>query len=138
METAAEYARRFACIYGFLLVLPKVEGLDDALQPKVGEAAYPYTYQSGYECMLIYSDQRGPFGRNLSLMAKVKAAIKSSDCDAPLVVAGGIGTFSLAEQALQQGIGDLIGVARGTLVDPDLWLKVRAGKGHEVRRAIPH
>ena len=38
---------------------------DDAKQPSVGAAAYPYTGQSGYECMPQYiSDERGPFGRN--------------------------------------------------------------------------
>ena len=38
---------------------------DDAKQPKVGWAAYPYTGRSGYECMPAYlSDERGPWGRN--------------------------------------------------------------------------
>ena len=38
---------------------------DDAKQPNVGAAAYPYTGPSGYECMPQYiSDERGPFGRN--------------------------------------------------------------------------
>src|SRR5262249_6872887 len=39
---------------------------DDAKQPGVGEAAYPYTGRSGYECMpqFIYA-ARGPLGRNV-------------------------------------------------------------------------
>ncbi len=39
---------------------------DDAKQPKVGWAAYPYTGRSGYECMpSVKSDEHGPFGRNV-------------------------------------------------------------------------
>ena len=40
---------------------------DDAKQPGVGGAAYPYTGPSGYECMPQFiSDERGPFGRNVN------------------------------------------------------------------------
>ncbi len=43
---------------------------DDAKQPAIGGAAYPYTGPSGYECMPQYlSDARGPFGRNLAATA---------------------------------------------------------------------
>ena len=39
---------------------------DDAKQPSIGTAAYPYTGRSGYECMPQFiSDARGPFGRNV-------------------------------------------------------------------------
>jgi len=39
---------------------------EDAKQPRVGEAVYPYTGRSGYECMpTVLSDERGPFARNV-------------------------------------------------------------------------
>ena len=45
---------------------------EDASQPKIGEAAYPYTGRSGYECMpSYYSDAQGPFGRNLAPAGQV-------------------------------------------------------------------
>ena len=45
---------------------------DDAQQPRVGEAVYPYTGPSGYECMpTVISDDRGPFGRNLMLAPRL-------------------------------------------------------------------
>ena len=48
---------------------------EDAQQPKVGRAAYPYTGPSGYECMpTVFSDQRGPFARNVNLSRAVRAA----------------------------------------------------------------
>ncbi len=39
---------------------------EDAKQPPVGWAAYPYTGPSGWECMpTTLADERGPFGRNV-------------------------------------------------------------------------
>ena len=135
VETSAAYAQRFAQAGMDFVSASKGGRFEDALQPKVGQAAYPYTGPSGYECMpTIYSDVHGPFGRNLSLMSKMRSAIRSGGKATPLVVAGGIGTFSLAESALREGVGDIIGAARASLADPDWWLKVSQGRGGEVRR----
>ena len=135
IETTARYAQQFAKAGMDFISTSKGGRFEDALQPKVGHAAYPYTGQSGYECMpTIYSDQKGPFGRNLDLMKQIREAIRAIEYDTPVIVAGGISTFSLAEQSLRDEVGDVIGVARGSLADPDLWKKVRLGRGKEVRR----
>lgn len=108
---------------------------DDAKQPKVGEAVYPYTGRSGYECMpTIYSDARGPFGRNLPLAAGIRAALRDAGLSTPVVGAGGIVDFQTAEDALVRGDCDIVAAARQSLADPDWWLKVRLGRGAEVRR----
>ena len=134
-ETSAQYAKAFAKAGMDFISCSKGGRFEDALQPKVGEAAYPYTGPSGYECMpSVYSDQKGPFGRNLHLMSKLRHYIRDHGFQTPIVVAGGINTFSLAEGALQTSQGDIIGVARGSLADPDLWLKVKRGQGDQVRR----
>jgi 2,4-dienoyl-CoA reductase-like NADH-dependent reductase (Old Yellow Enzyme family) len=107
---------------------------EDASQPKVGEAAYPYTGQSGYECMpSYYSDAQGPFGRNLGPAAHVRARLHARGLNTPVVVAGGIHNFAQAEAALAAGHADIIGFARQSLADPDWFRKVRLGRGHEVR-----
>ena len=135
VETSSRYAQVLAQAGLDYVSLSKGGRFEDALQPKIGEAAYPYTGPSGYECMpTIYSDQRGPFGRNLEAMAQVRQTIRASGLQTPVVVAGGIGTFSLAEATLKAGMGDLIGAARASLADPDLWAKVRSGQGAEIRR----
>lgn len=135
VDTSARYARRFAEAGMDFVSASKGGRFEDALQPKVGAAAYPYTGPSGYECMpTVYSDQSGPFGRNLMLMGQMRAAIREASLNTPLVVAGGIGTFSLAESTLQSEIGDVIATARASLADPDLWLKTQLGYGSEVRR----
>ena len=110
---------------------------EDAKQPKVGDAAYPYTGPSGYECMpTAVSDERGPFGRQIPKQAKIRAAIRAAGFSTPTVVAGGISTFDQAEAILAREEGDLIGAARQTLADPDWFKKLRLGRGAEIRRCI--
>src|SRR5581483_9881426 len=108
---------------------------DDAAQPKVGEAAYPYTGPSGYECMpTVISDERGPFGRHVPDAAAIRRALASNGLTIPIVTAGGIGSFEQAEGILQRGEADIVAAARQSLADPDWFLKVRRGRGAEVRR----
>ncbi len=108
---------------------------EDAKPPKVGASAYPYTGQSGYECMpTIYSDERGPFARNVPLAAEIRAAVRAAGLTTPVVTAGGIADFEMAEQVLERGEADLVASARQTLADPDWFLKIRLGRGAEIRR----
>lgn len=107
---------------------------DDAKQPKVGEAAYPYTGVSGYECMPGYiSDEFGPYGRNIEPTAAIRAAVRAAGFATPVVVAGGIHTFTQAETLLQQDRADIVAFARQALADPDWFEKVRSGCGAQVR-----
>lgn len=108
---------------------------EDARQPKVGQAAYPYTGESGHQCMpTVRSDARGPFGRNLPLSRAVRNRLRDNGLQTPVVGAGGINTFHLAEAALRDGDCDIVASARQSLADPDWFSKVRAGRGAEVRR----
>jgi 2,4-dienoyl-CoA reductase-like NADH-dependent reductase (Old Yellow Enzyme family) len=117
------------------LSISKGGKFEDAKQPKVGWAAYPYTGQSGYECMpTIYSDARGPFSRNTPLAAQIRAAVRSAGLATPVVAAGGICEFAQAEHVLASGEADLIASARQSLADPDWFLKMREGRGDEIRR----
>jgi 2,4-dienoyl-CoA reductase-like NADH-dependent reductase (Old Yellow Enzyme family) len=135
VEDAAFYASEFARAGLDFLSVSKGGKFEDAKQPKVGQAVYPYTGQSGYECMpTVLSDELGPFGRNLNLSREVKRAVNEAGFRVPVVAAGGIGTFELAEEILRRGDADIVGAARQSLADPDWFLKVRAGRGAEVRR----
>jgi 2,4-dienoyl-CoA reductase-like NADH-dependent reductase (Old Yellow Enzyme family) len=107
---------------------------DDAKQPGVGSAAYPYTGPSGYECMPQFiSDERGPFGRNADPTGAIRKAIREAGYQTPVVCAGGIHNFEMAEQQLADGICDIVGAARQSLADPDWFLKIRLGLGTQVR-----
>jgi 2,4-dienoyl-CoA reductase-like NADH-dependent reductase (Old Yellow Enzyme family) len=108
---------------------------EDAKQPKVGWAAYPYTGRSGWECMpTVLADQAGPFGRNVEPAARIRSAIRADGRPTPVVVAGGIQSFEQAEAILASGEADIIGAARQSLADPDWFLKARLGFGDQIRR----
>jgi dimethylglycine catabolism A len=110
---------------------------DDAKQPSVGEAAYPYTGRSGYECMPQHlSDGRGPFGRNIAATHAVRAAIRAAGCETPVVCTGGVHNFEMAERMLADGVCDIVGAARQSLADPDWFLKLRLGRGAEARLCL--
>ncbi len=134
----AEYfARAFAEAGMDFLSLSRGGKFDDAQQPKVGAAAYPYTGRSGYECMpSYYSDARGPFGRNLDATARIRAAVRAANRTTPLIASGGIHNFQQAEAILASGQADMVAIARQALADPDWFTKVRMGRGAEVRLCI--
>lgn len=118
------------------LSISKGGKFDDAKQPKVGEAAYPYTGVSGHECMPTVRIEGGPFGRNLPLARAVRGALRDAGLTTPVVGAGGIATFDQAEEALARGDCDLVAAARQSLADPDWWRKMEEGRGAAVRRCV--
>jgi dimethylglycine catabolism A len=135
IDDAVYFGVEFARAGFDFLSISKGGKFDDAKQPKVGHAIYPYTGRSGFECMPpVTSDERGPFGRNVPLAAAIKRAVNAAGFPTPVVASGGIGTFELAEEILERGEADIIAAARASLADPDWFLKVRLGRGEEVRR----
>jgi 2,4-dienoyl-CoA reductase-like NADH-dependent reductase (Old Yellow Enzyme family) len=137
VEDAEYFAARLAGAGMDFISLSRGGKFEDAAQPKLGEAAYPYTGRSGYECMpSYYSDAKGPFGRNVAASLRIRAKIRQAGCNTPVVLSGGIHHFSQAEQALTSGAADIVGFARQALADPDWFLKVRTGRGETVRLCI--
>src|SRR5713226_2143788 len=117
------------------LSISKGGKFEDAQQPKVGQAVYPYTGQSGYECMpTVLSDEVGPFGRSVPLVTEIKGAVNRAGYQTPLVATGGLTTFEQAEAIIHSGDADSAGLARQALADPGWFVKVRPGYGEDVRR----
>ncbi|MFT7620807.1 MAG: 2,4-dienoyl-CoA reductase-like NADH-dependent reductase (Old Yellow Enzyme family) [Planctomycetota bacterium] len=132
---AVSYAVAFAEAGMDFLSVSKGGKFEDAKQPRVGDAAYPYTGPSGQECMpTVRIDERGPFLRNVHLATEIKKAVLAKGFDLPIVTAGGVSTFGHAETILKEGHADFVGAARQSLADPDWWLKVKLGRGQETRR----
>jgi 2,4-dienoyl-CoA reductase-like NADH-dependent reductase (Old Yellow Enzyme family) len=137
VDDAAFFGREFTRAGMDFVSLSRGGKFDDAKQPKVGGAAYPYTGRSGYECMpSYYSDAQGPFGRNLAPTARIRAAIRAAGLTTPVVASGGIHNFEQAEAALTNGTADIVGFARQALADPDWFRKVSSGNGHSVRLCL--
>ncbi len=135
IEDATYFGVEFARAGLDFLSISKGGKFEDAQQPKVGQAVYPYTGKSGYECMpTTLSDEIGPFGRNVPQVEAIKRAVNAAGFNTPVVASGGITTFEQAEGILQRGEADLAGLARQALADPDWFLKVRLGRGTEIRR----
>ncbi|MGI9205702.1 MAG: NADH:flavin oxidoreductase [Woeseiaceae bacterium] len=134
---AAFFGVEFAKAGMDFLSLSRGGKFEDAKQPKVGAAAYPYTGRSGYECMPQYiSDAKGPFGRNLPATAQVRRAVRDAGFDTPVVAAGGVHGFVEAERILRDDEADIIASARQSIADPDWFLKMRLGFGDQVRVCI--
>jgi 2,4-dienoyl-CoA reductase-like NADH-dependent reductase (Old Yellow Enzyme family) len=135
LEDAVYFGVEFARAGFDYLSVSKGGKFDDAKQPKVGHAVYPYTGRSGYECMpTVLSDERGPFGRNVGLAAAIKRAVNEAGYSTPVVTSGGIATFEQCEEILQSGEADIVAAARQSLADPDWFLKMKLGRGGEIRR----
>jgi 2,4-dienoyl-CoA reductase-like NADH-dependent reductase (Old Yellow Enzyme family) len=135
LDDAVWFGLRFAEAGIDYLSVSKGGRFEDARQPKIGEAVYPYTGESGHECMpTVLSDPRGPFGRNVPLAAAIRRALRAAGHGTPVVASGGIATFDQAEGILARGEADVVAAARQTLADPDWFRKIRLGHGHLVRR----
>jgi 2,4-dienoyl-CoA reductase-like NADH-dependent reductase (Old Yellow Enzyme family) len=135
VDDAAWFGVRFAGTGVDYLSVSKGGRFEDARQPKIGEAVYPYTGPSGHECMpTVLSDALGPFGRNVPLAAAIRRAVRAAGHETPVVTSGGITTFEQAEGILARGEADAVAAARQTLADPDWFRKIRLGLGEDVRR----
>ena len=135
VDDAVFFGSEFARAGMDFLSLSRGGKFEDAKQPKVGWASYPYTGPSGWECMpTVLADQAGPFGRNVGPSARIRAAIRAAGLETPVVVAGGIHSFEQAEAILECGAADVIAAARQSLADPDWYLKIRTGHGDAVRQ----
>ena len=136
-EDAAWFGAELARAGMDYLSLSRGGKFEDAKQPRIGWARYPYTGPSGYECMpTVRSDERGPFGRNRAATRAVRDAVRAAELLTPVVLSGGISTFEQAEELLRAGDADIVASARQSLADPDWFRKLRLGLGSEVRRCV--
>ena len=134
VDDAVFFAKALARAGMDFLSLSRGGKFDDALPPKIGEAVYPYTGPSGYECMpSYYSDAKGPFGRNQGAARTIRQALRAAGMMTPTVVAGGVHNFEQAEALLTEEVADVVGIARQALADPDFFIKIKRGCGAEVR-----
>lgn len=135
-DDAAFYGVEFARAGMDFLSLSRGGKFEDAKAPKVGAAAYPYTGPSGHECMPTTTKFATPWSRNVDAVAHVRRAVRAAGLETPVVTCGGIATYAQAEAALERGDADVVASARQALADPDWFLKLREGRGAEVRRCL--
>lgn len=98
-----------------------------------GEPPYPYTGYSGDRCM---PSNAYPDGPNLYIPEAVRASLRAAGLTTPVIAVGKIGSLALAERVVSREQGDLIGMARALLADPDLPKKWREGREDKVVRCV--
>jgi dimethylglycine catabolism A len=98
-----------------------------------GEPLYPYTGYSGDRCM---PGAAYPDGANLYIAEAVTRALRENNLATPVVAVGKIGTRALAEEIIATKKGDLVGMARALLADPDIPRKWESGREETVVRCV--
>ena len=99
VDDAVFFGVEFARAGMDFLSLSRGGKFEDAKQPKVGWAVYPYTGPSGWECMptVLADDRRSVRPQRRSAHPAFVTRIRDAGLETPVVVAGGISTFDQAE-----------------------------------------
>lgn len=105
---------------------------EDAVH-REGQPLYPYTGYSGDRCMP--GDWYPPLP-HAHLAAGVKQFINAKGFHVPVISVGKISAPADAEQLLNSGQADMIGMARQLLADPDWAKKLREGREDQIVRCI--
>ena len=137
-EDAAWFGAELARAGMDYLSLSRGGKFEDAKQPRIGWARYPYTGPSGYECMPTV---RSDAARTVRPQPRATRAVREAVRAAGLRHAGGPVGRHLD---LRAGRGPAAGrrrrtssrSARQSLADPDWFRKLRLGRGDEVRRCV--
>lgn len=106
---------------------------EDALPTKPGEPPSAYTGYSGLRCWPRAWD---PDGSNVYLSEGIRKAIRRAGYSIPIITAGKIPMPDFAEEILQEGKADLIGLGRPLLCDPDWAIKSLEGREEEIVKCI--
>jgi 2,4-dienoyl-CoA reductase-like NADH-dependent reductase (Old Yellow Enzyme family) len=128
VEETKYTALRFSQLGADWLSLSNGGKFEDAIR-KPGEPLYPYTGYSGDRCM---PGRQYPDATGAPAASAIRAFLRAHGATTPVVVSGKIHTKALAEEILQKGGADWIGMARPLLADPDLPEKWRRGDDDRV------
>ncbi len=86
------------------------------------------TYETGWSIIEPYAYQEG---WKKHLAQNIKAAVHI-----PVIAVNTVKHPAFAEQLLEEGVSDFVGVARGNLADPEFGNKAKAGDDARVRKCI--
>ncbi|UCB48238.1 MAG: NADH:flavin oxidoreductase [Deltaproteobacteria bacterium] len=106
---------------------------EDALPTREKEPPSAYTGYSGLRC---WPRRWDPDGANVYLSEGIRKAIRKAGYTVPVITAGKIPMPDFAEEVLQDGRADLIGLGRPLLCDPDWGNKAMEGRGEDIVRCI--
>lgn len=102
-----------------------------AIIPGLG-AKYAYPPVGGYSGYRAVPPNWTPEMVNVYLAERIKGTLRKAGYSTPVMTAGRIPYAQLAEDILQEGKADLIGLARPILRDPNWALKVKEGREKDI------
>ena len=132
LPEAQQIALRMAQL-GVDYISLSVGGKFEDAEHRPGQPLYPYTGYSGDRCM---PGDWYPALPHAHLAAGIKEHLNQRGHHIPVISAGKIAEPEQAEELLQTGKADLIGMARQLLTDPDWTLKVMEGRENEIIRCV--
>ena len=121
--------KRMASLGVDYLSISAGERFEDADPPLPNFPPFAGTGYSGYRMSPRWWN---PDGVQVYLAEGVREAIRIAGYEVPVVCAGKIRMPDLAEEILEQGKADIIGMARTLLADPDWPVKAREGREDEI------
>ncbi|MFC1979927.1 hypothetical protein ACFLVS_03580, partial [Chloroflexota bacterium] len=104
---------------------------EDHVPSPYGNPPWAYTGYSGLRC---WPRRWDPDGANVYLAEAIRKALRKAGYQTPVICAGKIPTAEFAEEILQEGRSDLIGMFRPFLCDPDWANKYLVGREDDIVR----
>ena len=126
-------ARRFAQLGADYISVSAGSRFEDALIPPEGNPPDPMSGYSGHRMSPWFW---WPDGTHVYLAEGVRKAIREAGFETPVVTAGKIREPKHAEEILQEGKADIIGLCRALLADPDWPAKAKEGRDKEIVRCV--
>jgi NADPH-dependent glutamate synthase beta subunit-like oxidoreductase/2,4-dienoyl-CoA reductase-like NADH-dependent reductase (Old Yellow Enzyme family) len=126
---SARIGRRLAALGLAYISVSAGERFEDADPPLPNFPPFAGTGYSGYRMSPRWWN---PDGVQVYLADGIRQAVREAGYDVPVVAAGKIRMPDLAEDVLEQGRADIVGMARTLFADPDWPAKARAGRDDEI------
>lgn len=126
-------ARRFAQLGADYISVSAGSRFEDAPVPPEGNPPDPMSGYSGHRMSPWFW---WPDGTHVYLAEAIRKALRDAGFETPVVTAGKIREPKHAEEILEQGKADIIGLCRALLADPDWPVKAKEGREKEIVRCV--
>lgn len=126
---SARIAKRMAFLGVDYISISAGERFEDADTPLPNFPPFAGTGYSGYRMSPRWWN---PDGVQVYLADGVRKAVREAGYEVPVVCAGKVRMPDLAEEILENGRADIVGMARTLFADPDWPLKAKEGRDDEI------
>jgi 2,4-dienoyl-CoA reductase-like NADH-dependent reductase (Old Yellow Enzyme family) len=133
LAQSTRIARKLAELGADYISVSAGSRFEDAATPLEGSAPDPMSGYSGHRMSPWFWWPDGP---HVYLAEGIKKAVREAGFDTPIVTAGKIREPRHAEEILEQGKADIIGLCRALLCDPDWPIKTKEGREKEIVRCV--